>query len=82
MQGRSVDEDRAPLFVARQLTSRCGARRITCCEESRPDRAWRDELGRDEALEFARRIGAFEAGQRESPEKVAAQARPSPGFTR
>jgi MoaA/NifB/PqqE/SkfB family radical SAM enzyme len=59
MQGRSVDEYRAPLFVAWQLTNRCAARCITCCEESGPDRAWGDELRRDEALELARRITAF-----------------------
>ena len=56
MEGRSVDEYRAPLFVAWQLTNRCRGRCITCCEESGPDRAWGDELGRDEALDLARRI--------------------------
>jgi MoaA/NifB/PqqE/SkfB family radical SAM enzyme len=56
MQGRSVDEYRAPLFVAWQLTNRCSARCIACCEESGPDKAWGDELRRDEALELARRI--------------------------
>ncbi|HEX5864374.1 MAG TPA: radical SAM protein [Casimicrobiaceae bacterium] len=59
MQGRSVDEYRAPLFLAWQLTNRCGARCITCCEESGPDKAWSDELRRDEALDLARRIAAF-----------------------
>jgi MoaA/NifB/PqqE/SkfB family radical SAM enzyme len=54
MQGRSVDEYRAPLFIAWQLTNRCQARCIACCEESGPDRAWRDELTRDEALRLAR----------------------------
>jgi MoaA/NifB/PqqE/SkfB family radical SAM enzyme len=58
MQGRAVDEYRAPLFLAWQLTNRCGARCIACCEESGPDKAWRDELGREEALELARRIVA------------------------
>jgi len=56
MQGRSVDEYRAPLFIAWQLTNRCGARCLACCEDSGPDRAWRDELSREEALELARRI--------------------------
>lgn len=56
MPGRAVDEYRAPLFLAWQLTNRCGARCITCCEESGPDKAWRDELGRDEAVALARRI--------------------------
>src|SRR5687767_4342043 len=50
MPGRAVAEYRAPLFFAWQLTNRCGARCITCCEESGPDRAWRDELSRAEAL--------------------------------
>src|SRR4029079_16467194 len=56
MQGRSVDEYRAPLFLAWQLTNRCSARCIACCEESGPDRAWRDELSRGEALELAPQI--------------------------
>jgi MoaA/NifB/PqqE/SkfB family radical SAM enzyme len=58
MPGRAVAEYRAPLFFAWQLTNRCGARCITCCEESGPDRAWRDELSRAEALDLARRIVA------------------------
>ena len=59
MQGRSVDEYRAPLFLAWQLTNRCSARCLACCEESGPDKAWRDELTRDEALGLARRIVDF-----------------------
>jgi MoaA/NifB/PqqE/SkfB family radical SAM enzyme len=59
MQGRSVDEYRAPLFIAWQLTNRCQARCIACCEESGPDRAWRDELSRDEALALAQRFADF-----------------------
>lgn len=55
-RGRAVEEYRAPLFLAWQLTNRCGARCIACCEESGPDRAWRDELDRGEALELARRV--------------------------
>lgn len=58
MQGRSVDEYRAPLFLAWQLTNRCSAHCIACCEESGPDKAWGDELRRDEALDLARRIVA------------------------
>jgi len=54
--GRSVEEFRAPLFLAWQLTNRCSARCIACCEESGPDKAWRDELSRDEALVLARAI--------------------------
>jgi MoaA/NifB/PqqE/SkfB family radical SAM enzyme len=56
MTGRSVDAYRAPLFVAWQLTNRCRARCLACCEESGPDAAWPDELSRDEALDLARRI--------------------------
>jgi MoaA/NifB/PqqE/SkfB family radical SAM enzyme len=59
MQGRSAEEYGAPLFLAWQLTNRCGARCIACCEESGPDKAWHDELRRDEALELAREIAAF-----------------------
>jgi MoaA/NifB/PqqE/SkfB family radical SAM enzyme len=59
MEGRSIHEYGAPLFVAWQLTNHCDARCIACCEESGPDKAWSDELTRDEALELARRIGAF-----------------------
>jgi len=59
MLGRSVEEYRAPLFIAWQLTNRCAARCITCCEDSGPDKAWGDELRRDEAVDLARRIAAF-----------------------
>ena len=59
-QGGSVDEYRAPLFLAWQLTNRCTARCIACCEESGPDKAWRDELSRPEALDLGRRV--VEAG--------------------
>ena len=59
MTGRSVDAYRAPLFIAWQLTNRCRARCITCCEESGPDKAWRDELTREEALRLARDIVAM-----------------------
>jgi MoaA/NifB/PqqE/SkfB family radical SAM enzyme len=60
MQGRAVDEYRAPLFLAWQLTNRCQGRCLACCEASGPDRAWRDELDRGEALELARRIVEFD----------------------
>jgi MoaA/NifB/PqqE/SkfB family radical SAM enzyme len=56
--GRSVDEYRAPLFIAWQLTNRCRARCLACCEESGPDKAWRDELSPAEALRLARDIAA------------------------
>jgi MoaA/NifB/PqqE/SkfB family radical SAM enzyme len=56
MPGRSVDDFGAPLFIAWQLTNRCQARCVSCCEESGPDKAWRDELTRDESLRLARAI--------------------------
>ena len=52
-RGRSVDEYAAPLFLAWQLTNRCTARCLACCEESGPDKAWRDELSEQEALALA-----------------------------
>jgi MoaA/NifB/PqqE/SkfB family radical SAM enzyme len=58
LKGRSVDSYAAPLFVAWQLTNRCDARCIACCEESGPDRAWTDELTREEALGLTRQIVA------------------------
>lgn len=58
--GHSVEEYQAPLFFAWQLTNRCSSRCLACCEESGPDRAWRDELSRSEALALGRRI--IEAG--------------------
>jgi len=56
--GGSVEEYAAPLFVAWQLTNRCDARCIACCEESGPDKSWGDELTREEALELAGQIAA------------------------
>jgi MoaA/NifB/PqqE/SkfB family radical SAM enzyme len=56
MQGASVDAYGAPLFVAWQLSNRCTARCLACCEESGPDKAWADELTRSEALRLTRRI--------------------------
>ena len=56
IRGRSVDEYAAPLFLAWQLTNRCSARCLACCEESGPDRAWRDELSAREALDLAEAI--------------------------
>src|SRR3954467_9418414 len=58
--GGTVGDYRAPLFLAWQLTNRCTARRLHCCEESGPDHAWRDELTPEEALRLAHQIG--EAG--------------------
>jgi MoaA/NifB/PqqE/SkfB family radical SAM enzyme len=58
VDGRSVEAYSAPLFVAWQLTNRCTARCIACCEESGPDKAWNDELTREEALALAQKIAA------------------------
>ena len=58
MPGRTVDDYAAPLFLAWQLTNRCSGRCLACCEESGPDKAWRDELSRDEALDLAGAICA------------------------
>ena len=52
----SIEDFSAPLFVAWQLTNRCGGRCLACCEESGPDKAWPDELGREEAIDVARQI--------------------------
>lgn len=56
----SVDAYRAPLFFAWQLTNRCSARCLACCEESGPDKAWDDELGREAALDLTEAIIAAE----------------------
>jgi len=58
VQANSVQAYSAPLFIAWQLTNRCTARCIACCEESGPDKAWRDELTREEALTLAGQIAA------------------------
>lgn len=56
MQGGGVGAYAAPLFVAWQLTNRCDARCVACCEESGPDNAWGDELSREEAAGIAQQI--------------------------
>lgn len=53
MSGRSLDEYGSPLFLAWQLTNRCEANCLACCEESGPDKGWANELERDEALRVA-----------------------------
>lgn len=52
----SVEQYRAPLFVAWQLTNHCSARCIACCEESGPDNTWSDELTSEEALDLTQRL--------------------------
>jgi len=56
INGRSADEYSAPLFVAWQLTNRCAAHCLACCEESGPDKGWDDELSRAEAVALAQQI--------------------------
>lgn len=53
-RGAAVGDYSAPLFLAWQVTNRCQARCLHCCEESGPDKAWRDELTREESLKLAR----------------------------
>ncbi|MBK1670515.1 hypothetical protein CKO28_21050 [Rhodovibrio sodomensis] len=54
--GAAVEDFRAPLFIAWQLTNSCAGRCPTCCEDSGPNHGWPDELTRDEALRVAREI--------------------------
>ncbi len=53
-RGASVGDYEAPLFLAWQLTNRCEAKCLACCEESGPDKRWSDELTEAEALRVAR----------------------------
>jgi MoaA/NifB/PqqE/SkfB family radical SAM enzyme len=50
MSGQAADDYSAPLCLAWQLTNRCSARCLACCEESGPTAQWQDELSRDEAV--------------------------------
>lgn len=56
MEGRSVEEYASPLFLAWQLTNRCEAACLACCEESGPDKGWPDEMTRDEALSLVDQV--------------------------
>ncbi len=55
-RGASVGDYGAPLFLAWQLSNRCTGRCLHCCEESGPDKAWPDEMNREQALSLARQI--------------------------
>ncbi len=55
-RGASVGDYGAPLFLAWQLSNRCTGRCLHCCEESGPDKAWPDEMNREQALALARQI--------------------------
>ena len=54
--GQSIDDFDSPLFIAWQVSNRCAGRCLACCEESGPDKAWPDELSREEALGVACQI--------------------------
>jgi MoaA/NifB/PqqE/SkfB family radical SAM enzyme len=56
MGGPSLDEYRAPLFLAWQLTNRCDGACLACCEESGPDRRWPGELEPAEAFALVDQI--------------------------
>lgn len=54
--GTTIDDFDSPLFIAWQVSNRCAGRCLACCEESGPDKAWPDELSREEALAVANKI--------------------------
>jgi len=54
--GRGACEYQAPLFIAWQLTNRCSCLCVHCCEESGPEKAWPDELSKEESLRIAAEI--------------------------
>jgi MoaA/NifB/PqqE/SkfB family radical SAM enzyme len=54
--GTQIDQYRAPLLVAWQLTNRCSSACLACCEESGTDKRWPDELNRDQALALTQKI--------------------------
>lgn len=55
-----LGEYHAPLFLAWQVTNRCEANCLHCCEESGPDKAWKGELTREEGLKLAREAGELQ----------------------
>ncbi len=56
MIGTQINQYRAPLLVAWQLTNRCASACLACCEESGADRRWPDELDRGQALALTQKI--------------------------
>jgi MoaA/NifB/PqqE/SkfB family radical SAM enzyme len=54
--GASVFDYTAPLFLAWQLTNQCTSRCLHCCEESGPEKKWKDEMSRDRAIRLAHEI--------------------------
>lgn len=57
-RGASVGDYQAPLFLAWQITNRCRANCLPCCEESGPDKGWKKELSSKQSLKLARDIVA------------------------
>ncbi len=55
-RGARIVDYSAPLFLAWQLTNRCTSFCLHCCEESGPDKAWKKELSKEEALSLSRQI--------------------------
>ena len=55
-RGARIEDYRAPLLFAWQVTNRCTGRCLHCCEESGPDKAWPGELNREESLDLARQV--------------------------
>ena len=56
LPGSNVSDYAAPLFLAWQLTNKCTGRCLHCCEESGPDKAWPDEMNREQCRSLARQI--------------------------
>lgn len=59
-RGARIEDYRAPLLFAWQVTNRCSGRCLHCCEESGPDKAWPGELSRSESLDLARQVVEME----------------------
>ncbi len=55
-RGARIADYSAPLFLAWQLTNRCTSFCLHCCEESGPDKAWKKELSKEEALSLSCQI--------------------------
>ncbi len=55
-RGARIVDYSAPLFLAWQLTNHCTSFCLHCCEESGPDKTWKKELSKEEALTLSRQI--------------------------
>jgi len=56
LRGTRIEDYRCPLLIAWQLTNRCTAACLACCEDSGPQRAWPDELSRAETLNLTSQL--------------------------